>query len=300
MFHEGVRICLHKEKKMIRIHALQTGTCLLKVSQLEGRGRGAARMLHVLTDRTWTSPLPIYAWAIEHPKGVIVVDTGETARTADPGYFPRWHPLYRLTARISVRPEEEIGPQLRQLGISPRDVRWVVLTHLHTDHAGGLAHFPSSEILVARGEHALAQGPLGKVLGYLPQHWPSWFAPRLIEFEPRAVGPFPASFSLTNAGDVLLLPTPGHTPHHLSVLVQDGSISYFLAGDASYMERLMTEQIVDAVSPNVQIARQTLTRIYTYAQGTPFVYLPSHDPDAIQRLSTHTTVAYTEQTESRE
>ena len=43
----------------------------------------------VLARPNWTERLPIYAWTIEHPEGVIVVDTGETARTSDAGYFPR-------------------------------------------------------------------------------------------------------------------------------------------------------------------------------------------------------------------
>ena len=43
-------------------------------------------------DRNWTDPMPIYAWLIEHPEGLIVVDTGESARVNEPGYPPRWHP----------------------------------------------------------------------------------------------------------------------------------------------------------------------------------------------------------------
>jgi N-acyl homoserine lactone hydrolase len=35
----------------------------------------------------------IYAFAIEHPEGVIVVDTGETAGVSEPGKFPRWQPF---------------------------------------------------------------------------------------------------------------------------------------------------------------------------------------------------------------
>ena len=66
----------------------------------------------------WTEPLPIYAFAIEHPEGVIVVDTGETAGASKPGYFPSWHPGFRCAVREWVEPEQEIGPQLERLGIS--------------------------------------------------------------------------------------------------------------------------------------------------------------------------------------
>jgi glyoxylase-like metal-dependent hydrolase (beta-lactamase superfamily II) len=48
-------------------------------------------------------------------------------------------------SRSGSTPEQEIGPQLRALGVGPRDVKRVVLTHLHMDHDGGLAHFPTAK-----------------------------------------------------------------------------------------------------------------------------------------------------------
>ena len=121
----------------MKIHAIQTGTVQIKVSQRVGRGRGSMRLVNTLLDRSWTEPLPIYAWAIETAEGVIVVDTGETVRTREPGHIPGWHPYFRLAVWFDIAPEQEIGPQLRQIGIRPGDVRTVILTHLHTDHAGG-------------------------------------------------------------------------------------------------------------------------------------------------------------------
>ena len=113
---------------------------------MESRGRGPARLADMLFDEEWSEWLPIYAWAIEHDEGIIVVDTGEAARVHERGYHPRWHPFYRRAARFSVHPDEELGAQLRVLGIRPRDVRQVVLTHLHTDHAGGLIHVTGSRV----------------------------------------------------------------------------------------------------------------------------------------------------------
>ena len=241
-----------------------------------------------LLDPAWTEPLPIYAWVIEHPEGVIVVDTGETARVAEPGYFPRWHPYFQLGLREWVRPEEEIGPQLRGLGVSPADVRWVLLTHFHTDHAGGLPHFPRSEIVVSRTEHQAASGFRGQRNGYLPQHWPAWFAPHLIDFPAQPLGPFPNSYPLTRAGDVHLVPTPGHTSGHFSVIVQEDEHTLFFAGDTSYTQQLLLAQAVDGVTRDIALYQQTAQQIRTYLQSTRAIYLPSHDPESAHRLEIRT------------
>lgn len=269
----------------MKIHASQTGTVAVKIRQREGSGRGKLRLLKTFIDRQWTEPLPILAWAIEHPEGWIVVDTGETARASEPGYFPRWHPYFRTGVREWVALEEEIGPRLEQLGVAPSLVRWVVMTHLHTDHAGGLHHFPKSEILVSRGEFEKASGRMGRVRGFLNNRFPSWFNPHRIEFRPEPVGPFPESLTLTETGDVRLVPVPGHTAGQLAVIVEEDGRSVFIAGDSSYTEELMLRGAVDGVAPDEGAARLTLERIRAYAAATPTVYLPSHDPASAARLS---------------
>lgn len=273
----------------MKIHAIRTGTVQVHARQRTGSGHGVLRSARTLLDRTWTEPLPIWVWVVEHPEGILVVDTGETARATQPGYFPWWHPYFRLAMREQVRPEDEVGPALRRLGIQPSDVRWVVLTHLHTDHAGGLGHFPDAQILVSGVEYEDAQGTAGKVRGYLPHRWPRWFAPIPVVFQPEPFGPFPDSHSLTEAGDVRLIPTPGHTRGHLSVVVERGDQLLFFAGDASYTESNLREGLVDGVAAmgaGEDVAAATLARIRELAGGERrLVYLPSHDPDSGSRLA---------------
>jgi pimeloyl-ACP methyl ester carboxylesterase len=161
-------------------------------------------------------------------------------------------------------------------------------------HAGGLAHFPKADILLSRTEYQSASGWRGQVRGYLPHHWPAWFAPTLIPFAPAAVGPFPMSYPLTRAEDVLLVPTEGHTPGHLSVIVLEDDHALLLTGDTSYSQRLMLDEAVDGVAPDEQASRQTLRRIHAYTQQVPTVYLPSHDPEARERLFHRQTVLFPE------
>jgi N-acyl homoserine lactone hydrolase len=269
----------------MKIHAIQTGTVAVTGKWREGVGHGRRRLVNAIADRDWTEPLPIYAFAIEHPEGVIVVDTGEDARASERGYFPRWHPGVRAF-RECVEPQDEVGPQLERLGIGAGDVRWVVMTHLHTDHAGGLHHFPRNEILVTRAELEVASGLRGRLRGYVAnRHWPDLFRPTALELEPEPFGPFPESLRLTKAGDVTLVPLPGHTPGQIGVLVDDGEHAVLLAGDASYTEDLMLRGQPDGVGADEAAQRMTHERIQAFAAERPSVYLVAHDPDTGARLA---------------
>src|SRR5262249_24418788 len=146
-----------------------------------------------------------------------------------------------------------------------------------------LAHLTGSRIWVARPEFERAQGWGGRIQGYLPHRWPKWWQPEWIQFEDRRIGPFEQSMALTKAEDVLIVPTPGHTPHHVSVIVRC-SPSFFLAGDTSYNQQLLLEEQCDGVSPNPAVTLETLRRIRRLAEEEPLVYLPSHDPESAKRL----------------
>jgi glyoxylase-like metal-dependent hydrolase (beta-lactamase superfamily II) len=266
----------------MRIHAIETGRVRIKSAQIEGRGHGLWRQLQPMLSRQWAEWVPVYCWAIEHDEGVIVIDTGSAAHLKS---LPRWHPYFQLSVQFDIEAEQEVGPQLRRIGIDARDVKIVVLTHLHIDHDGGLAHFPHSRIFADAREIAAAAGIAGTVKGYLPKRWPSWFEPKPIVWRPSRKGNYTRSAAITAAGDVFAIPTPGHTPNHLSVVVLDGDKQIMFAGDASYLESTMLRGAVDGVSPNERQARQTLAGIRDFCVQQPTVYLSAHDPHAAARLS---------------
>jgi glyoxylase-like metal-dependent hydrolase (beta-lactamase superfamily II) len=261
----------------VRVHAIRTGTVWVTSKQLRGVGGGRTRALRTMLDRKWSDPLPILCWLVEHPDGLIVVDTGESAGAMDRrAWYPWWQPYWRLAVKFDVKPEDEAGPQLRRLGFDPEDVKTVVMTHLHGDHAGGIPHFRNAEFFIARGEWEAAQGFAGEAGGYLPKHFPQWLSPTLIDGEHEV------------APGVRVMPTPGHTPHHVSVVVEDAGSSgrtLFLAGDASYREDLMRAGVSDGVTTSPATHEATLAKIRAFCDSSGAVFLPAHDPESVARLS---------------
>ena len=268
----------------MQVHAIRTGAVKVKTTQLAAPHPGPLGIVGVLAGREWSGWLPTYAFAIEHTDGVIVVDTGQATYLIEE-VRRSLHPFVRTCAQFEMTPEDEIGPQLRSLGIGPRDVKQVVLTHMHIDHDAGLSHFPQSRIRVAGAELALARGWLGAVRGYLPGRWPLWLEPQELAFDGPAIGPFVGSAALTADGRVRAVPTPGHTAGHISILVDDGAETLFLAGDTSYTEAALLDGTIDGISPNAQLTGGTLARIRQLATERPLVYLPTHDPATGDRLA---------------
>jgi N-acyl homoserine lactone hydrolase len=215
--------------------------------------------------------LPVNVFLIEHPGGLCLVDTGQTAAAALPGYFPRWYPFFRL-ARFELGPDDEASTQIAGAGFDLRQIRWVVLTHLHTDHAGGVAPFRHAEMIVARGEWEPAQGIGGRLRGYLPQRWPAGLNPRVVDFDGPAIGPFPRSYDLASDGRLLFVPLPGHTRGHAALLVREHSgRSYLCAGDAALR------------AADLATARPDITE---WCDRENVAILTTHD-DAAARVLTH-------------
>jgi glyoxylase-like metal-dependent hydrolase (beta-lactamase superfamily II) len=212
--------------------------------------------------------LPVNVFAVEHPSGICLFDTGQTAAAARPGFLPRWHPYLRL-ARFELRPQDEAAARIDAEGLDPAAVRWVVLSHLHTDHVGGLAGFPRADVLVSAVEWSRASGVAGRLRGYVPRQWPAGRAPVQVRAGGPAVGPFAWSHDVAGDGSLLVVPTAGHTPGHVSLLVAGGTRSVLLAGDLVHDPAELA-----AVAP----------AIAEWCAEQDVLVLAAHDPRAVGRF----------------
>ena len=271
---------------MIRVTPIQTGWGRMKAAQRWGReGRSAfGRKLDIIRDTTWIDRLPILALLIEHPEGRFLVDTGDTAANSTPGYYPWWNPFFRKMVQIKVAPVEEVGFRLQAMGLDAgQDIEAVILTHYHHDHTGGLHHFPHNRIIGPRDGWKLARGFKGKMMGCLPQRWPIWLKPELVDLDGPPVGPFPSSHPITKDGRVFLVPTPGHFPGHVAVVARDEGVTYFFAGDATYAQDDLAADRVDGVTNDPALSLATLRAIKAFAVREPTIILPAHDLDGLRR-----------------
>lgn len=272
----------------LKIHPIKTGCVNIKKAQKRRKPGG---LVSVILDKEWTGWLPVLCWLIEHPEGLFMVDTGETASSVtQPSYYPKWHPYYRTSVKMKIKPEEEVGEQLKKMGIINKDINKVILTHFHTDHTGGLHHFEGTKVFASEKDYKLAQGISGKLRGYLPHRWPENFNPIPVIFNKEEIGPFKKSYRLTKKGDIFIVPTPGHTPNHQSVIVKSDDKIFFIAGDTSYSQKILLENKADGVSPSELKTLKTINKIRELGKIYPMVYLPSHDPESTNRLADESTL----------
>jgi glyoxylase-like metal-dependent hydrolase (beta-lactamase superfamily II) len=262
---------------MLRVTPLPTGRVRIHASQVQPRSEGRARVVRTISDRRWTDWLPAWSWAIEHPEGLIVVDAGVIAGFS----APWWDVYHRVALQIDVKPEDDLLARLREHGFDPADVRRHVATHLHIDHVGRLGALPSAEVVLSEPEWQAATSSTGRLRGLMLSGEARRRA-RPVRFGDTAEEPFPSVHRLTGDGRVTLLPTPGHSPGHMSVLV-DGRV--LIVGDAVYSERQLQGGWIDGISPDPAAAHESIRRLRALCLKTPTVLLPTHEPAVPELLA---------------
>ena len=257
----------------IGVTAIRTGSVAVKRPHAEWGGPAALALPAIVASPRWTDWLPITAWLIRHPDGPILVNTGETPRVAEPGYFAcdaATRFVYERQLRFDVPAAQRLAAQLERLGIPAQEVRTVVLTHLHSDHAGGLADVPNVTVYLSRA--SAERDPPGAVRC----RWPDGFRPTPLDYADGPAGAFRQSHALTQDGAVRVVPTPGHTAGHQSVWVQGPRGSAFLAGDASFSLDQVERRAVAGICQDRAAARRTLDVIAEHLAETGARYLPTH------------------------
>lgn len=265
------------------IHAIRTGGVAVKRPFLTRDGGAITSKLRILASESFTPDLPILCWLIEHEEGDFLIDTGMCEATAQPGYldkslgpFDAW--LSHRLCRFNVAPGEGLGPQLRQTRSNGAKGLRAVFTHLHSDHIDGLADLSESTITVNAAEW---QHPYGA-----PKRLLAGVRPQCFDLKPDPTLPFGASFPLSLTGDLFAVPTPGHTPHHCSIVLRRGGIAFFFAGDAVYNQGQLLHGELAGAHAQAKQAAATIAAIRAFTQNEPCVFLPSHDPQADARLNT--------------
>lgn len=119
-----------------RVRALSTGT--VRIRPEHAASNGTPELWWLMTSRRWTEPLPINVYVIEHRDGLVLFDAGQDrASVLDPSYFPKaLRGIYGRLARFAIGEDETLPELMEHAGYSIRDVRKVVISHLHQDHIG--------------------------------------------------------------------------------------------------------------------------------------------------------------------
>ncbi|WP_405003510.1 MBL fold metallo-hydrolase [Kitasatospora purpeofusca] len=211
---------------------------------------------------TWE--LDFRCYAVRRPGGrVTLVDTGiGPAGSPASGWAPVPGRLPAVLARA---------------GIAPADVETVVLTHLHEDHYGwsvtpeGVPVFPNARYVVQHAE-AAALGPTRTARTYVVE--PLFRAGQLHEVDGRTVL---AGRTRPGGGAITLLPTPGHTPGHQSVLVDGGEDRLLLTGDVLvHAVQLATPAVRYLFEADPETARRSRERLLGEARRTGAVLGTAH------------------------
>ena len=209
------------------VHAIQAGGQKLDGGAMFGVVPKPLWEKRIRADERNRIQLGMRCLLIEHPSGLVLIDTG--AGNKENEKFKDIYGLENEGADGATLLEDG----LNQIGVTPPDVTLVINTHLHFDHAGGNTRnrsdgtleisFPNATYIVKRGEYEFATHPNERTAAsYFGRNYTPLEAAEKIEFVSR---------EKEIVKGIRVIPTPGHTPFHQSVLIESGGERALYLGD---------------------------------------------------------------------
>ncbi len=210
-----------------RIHAIQAGGQQLDGGAMFGVVPKTLWERRLAADARNRIPMGMRCLLVEHEDGLVLLDTGSGNKETT-----KFHEIYGIeNAGANGRTALEDG--IRAAGFTPDDIALVINTHLHFDHAGGntwraptgevLPTFPNARYVVQAGEFTYATHTNERTAAsYFPPNWDAVMGRgrfELIEGDREIVG------------GISVRRTPGHTPHHQSVILRSGGETACFLGD---------------------------------------------------------------------
>lgn len=269
----------------MKIHVLHTGE--VRVSPYLPFGGDNCNLLKasgMTTPKEEWIWLPVSVYLIEHPKGLILVDTGWHRDMSPEGIYDKKAQIKSLGSRVlynvnqgQIPQGEAVDEQLATMGIKPSDLDYVLLTHLDCDHANGLrAVKDAKHILVAAEELECARK--NGFIRYKKKWWEGVDLQAIVWNGTE--GPAGKSFDLFGDGSVKMINIPGHCDGLCAVKItrEDGKY-VLLFSDGGYATKSWKEMITSGVSLDKEMQRKSLM----------WIREQSMDANCIESLATHDT-----------
>ncbi len=270
---------------MVNVHVLQCGS--IRVSDTVPFGnqinlRNTARQLTAADQDRVT--LPVFAYLIEHPKGLILVDTGWCREISPEGVYDPKAVTAILPSHLaalfhpSVPSGMAIHEQLAAMGIQPEDLEYVLLTHLDPDHVAGLKHVnKASHIVLPEDEYFWSCRTVYK--NRQPQKLWLQYPMERPYYRGSRLGPNHWMIDLFGDESIQLVNVPGHTDGQAAILIQNRGRFVLLTADAAYSPRNWQEMI----TPGFGFDREWQMKILRWiaemaADPGCTAVLCSHDP----------------------
>ncbi|MGH2625909.1 MAG: N-acyl homoserine lactonase family protein, partial [Anaerolineales bacterium] len=219
--------------------------------------------------------IPINMWIIDHPKGLVLFDTGNNAAISDGACKSHWAAGNCDFLKPNQKREDVIDMQLRKLGYAPDKVKAVITSHAHLDHIGNIKLFPNAVHVIQKKELYQAW-------------WPEKFQREGDVFVMKDFdGPardfnyleLDGDYDLFGDGTVMVLSTPGHTLGHQSVKVKLGSgKTYVLAQDAIWFNENL-EGYPAGLNYSVKDYNNSINRLKMIRDLENAELFFGHDPD---------------------